>query len=236
MINIAIVDDDTISIKRLTQHIAMYGKDNNREFSVSSFINPIQFLNDYGANYDLIFMDIKMDMMDGISVCRKLRERDEAVCIVFITGFTQYALKGYEVSAFDYIVKPIDYGDFCLKMARILKFIDRSKKIEYITLKQKNGCMQVNTAEILYVEVRGHNLEYHLGDTTVSVRGSLKKAAETLNPQNFARCSEYFIVNLAKISGMERSDLTVGKETLRIGRAYKAAFRKSFEEYILRRK
>lgn len=236
MINVAIVDDDAVSIKRLTQYIAMYGKENCMELRVSSFINPVQFLNDYGAKYDLIFMDIKMDMLDGISVCRKLREIDEAVCIVFITGFTQYALNGYEVSAFDYIVKPIDYGNFCLKMARIIKFINRGKEVNYVTLKFKYGCMQVNTTDILFIEVRGHNLEYHLVDKTVSVRGSLKKAEETLNQLYFARCSEYFIVNLGKISGIEKGDVFIDGEILKIGRAFKSSFMKSFQEYILGRK
>lgn len=236
MINVAIVDDDQASIRRLANHLALYGEENSIGFKVSSFLNPVQFLNDYGAEYDLIFMDIRMDMMDGISVCRRLREMDESVCIVFITGFTQYALSGYEVQAFDYIVKPIDYANFCLKMARIIKFIVRNREVNRITLRLKSGCVQIAEGDIIFIEVRGHNLEYHLADKTVSVRGSLKKAEEELTPALFARCSEYFIVNLEKVSGINKNEISICGTSLRIGRAYKAKFMKKFEDCIIGRR
>lgn len=233
---VAIVDDDAMSIKRLTQYVITYGQENGIEFKCVSFVNPVQFLEGYDAGYDLIFMDIKMDMMNGISVCRRIRKIDEAVCIVFITGFTQYALNGYEVSAFDYIVKPIGYGNFCLKMSRIIKFISKNKKKNYITLKLKSGYEQIDVSDIIYVEVRGHNIEYRLADRRIILRGSLKKAEEALNQFYFARCSEYFLLNLEKVLSIKNGEVFIGKEQFKIGRAYKADFMSKFEDYVLRRK
>ena len=78
-------------------------------------MNGMNFLDDYKGDCDLIFMDIAMPHMDGLETAAALRKRGDNTCLIFITSMAQYALKGYEVNAFDFLVKPLAYELFCIK-------------------------------------------------------------------------------------------------------------------------
>ena len=118
MLNIAIVEDEKEMSNCLRDYLIKFFNEENISIDVSIFDNGNIFLEKYKLNYNLIFLDIKMPSIDGMEVAQKIRKIDKNVMIIFVTSLAQYAIKGYEVNAFDYILKPIDYYNFKLKMSR----------------------------------------------------------------------------------------------------------------------
>ena len=102
---IAIVEDKQQHIETLKDHLSKYSKDNGIFFDVHTFSDGLKFLDAYNIPFDIVFMDVEMPHINGIETAKRLRKIDRNVCLVFITEFSQFAINGYEVEAFDFIAK-----------------------------------------------------------------------------------------------------------------------------------
>lgn len=120
IVHIALVEDDVKAAETIQKYLDRYEAENQIKFDVTTFSNAIPLLENYTADYDIIFMDIRMPYMNGMDAAHRLRAIDSKVILIFITSLTQYAVAGYEVEALDYIVKPVNYYDFALKLARAI--------------------------------------------------------------------------------------------------------------------
>ena len=120
MRNIAIVEDEDGAAEILQSHIEQFAKTNGQEFTVRRFRDAVELLTDYKPLYSVVFMDIQMPHMDGMTAAMQLRALDKTVSIIFITNLVQYAQKGYEVDAIAYLLKPVSYFDFALKFKKAL--------------------------------------------------------------------------------------------------------------------
>ena len=119
--------------------------------------NAVTFLTDYRADADIVFLDIEMPMLDGMSAAEKLRETDPYVIIVFVTNMKQYAIRGYSVGALDFIVKPVSYAALSSLMNKARKLIS-SRGGSEITVGSGSAVRRVPLSRILYVEVSRHRL------------------------------------------------------------------------------
>ena len=155
-------------------------------------------------------MDVEMPHIDGIELAKKLRQIDEKVVIIFITNMAQYAIKGYEVNALDYVLKPIHYGRLSALMRKTLNHIEKNQDAE-IWLKTAMGNEKFYGSDLIYIEVRGHLVVYHTLKGDIEAWSSLKEVSEKL-PDNFFRCSNKIIVNCKyiKLSGKDFIELTNG--------------------------
>ena len=107
MWNIAIIEDEEAMSNQLVSYFAKFGKENNESFSFAIFNNAETFLKNYKKEYSVVLMDINLPGMNGMECVKKLREIDDTVLVVFVTNLSQFAVDGYEVKAFDFVVKPI---------------------------------------------------------------------------------------------------------------------------------
>ena len=121
MITIAIVEDDKKSAKILQDYILRYSEEKQEPLAVECFENGLNFISDYKASCDIALMDIEMPHMNGLDTARKLREFDSQIPLIFITNMAQYAINGYEVQALDFMVKPIEYFNFSLKLDKAIR-------------------------------------------------------------------------------------------------------------------
>ena len=115
-IQIAIVEDDKLASDTIKEYILRYGKENSLQFGISQYSDAVGLLDQYSAEYDIIFMDIQMPYMNGMDAAHRLRTLDQKVILIFTTSLAQYAIEGYSVDAMAYLLKPINYYEFAMKL------------------------------------------------------------------------------------------------------------------------
>lgn len=231
MIHIALVDDDHKIIEQLKRYIGRYYDNNTENYKITVFLDGMDLLTNYRPVYDLIFMDIHMSKLDGLRTARRLREADENVLLVFITNLAKYAVRGYEVNALDFMVKPLKYEHFSMNMKKaegILKKYTGSNIVINI-----NGEFHVlSTTDIYYVEVNDHWLIYCLRDRSYKVRGSMKKLQEQIKTDDFQMCNRCYLVNMKHVKSIKGDMVTVGEYQLKISRARKKEFTAALTDYF----
>ena len=160
MINIAIVEDDNDVVAQLKEYIARYMGENDMDYHVETFGSAESFLFGGADSFDIILMDIQLPEMDGMSAVKELRKTNELVVVVFVTSLAQYALKGYEVGATDFMVKPLNYYGFALKFRRAVTAAGRNRD-ENLVVRNKTRVNVLRICDIYYIEIASHTINYH---------------------------------------------------------------------------
>lgn len=230
MINVAIIEDDINAQNKLKSFLRRYGEEKKERFNCYTFTSAELFLTDYRPDYDLVFMDIELSGMDGMRAAKKLRKIDDKVVLVFVTNLMQFAVGGYEVGAFDFILKPITYGSFFLKFNRILQKV-KSLDDTQIIVRGKQYVKKLFASNIMYVESCDHDLTYHTTDGDVTARGSMRYAVEQLKERDFELCNQCYLVNLKYVLGVYENVVKVGNDELVISRPKKKSFTAAVNAY-----
>lgn len=234
MLSVAIVEDESSFSDLLSSYLNQYSDAHGESFSVSTFINGIEFLNNYSANYDIIFMDIEMPFMNGMETAQKLRKIDHSAVLIFITNLARYAIKGYEVDAMDYILKPLNYPAFAMKMQKAIRLCQK-KQEEKITIATRTGSICFPASSVFYIESVGHHMEYHTEHGLYTGYGTLKKLEEQLPRTIFFRCNSCYIINFHFVKGYDGNTVQVGDTTLTISRARKKQFLEALHQFYISR-
>lgn len=235
MLNIAIVEDDDREAKMLIDGLNRYAEEHQSTFSIQRFSDGVAFLCHDKQRFDLIFMDVEMPSMDGLQTAAKLREKDSQVVLVFVTKLFQYAVNGYEYDATDYIIKPIRYPSFSLKMERIEKRCSRGKE-KFLQLKYSGGMKIVPQAALSYVELQGHRIIYHTDQGELTYYGNGKQIEEMLPEEDFFRCNSGYFVNLQRVTGLDGFTVFLGDTELQVSHARRKAFMEALHAYFARQK
>ena len=231
--NIAVVDDNDESFETLCGYFDMFSKENNRNFQVTRFKNGEKFLHSYTKkDFDIVLMDIDLPGMNGMDTVKKLREIDQDVTVVFVTSLAQYAVAGYEVNAFDFIVKPFTYYHFSVKMRRVINRFEGKRDVRFWINVTGSGKKEINSATLKYVEVMKHNVIYHTEEGDFVTLGSMLKAQEQLKEASFALCNRCYLLNLKYVTGVHLFEVIVGGETLQISHLKRNEFLEELNHYI----
>ena len=232
MLRIAIVEDNVSDANLLKRYINEFCTENQIHYQVDHFESGDAFLENYTKIWDLVLLDIEMPGADGMETARKIREMDEETFLVFVTNMAQYAIRGYEVDAYDFVVKPVQYAPFCMKMKKLLGMMKMRQK-KHLMIQQTNGMQKVFLQEIIYAQVCNHKLVIHTERGTVEGRGSLAKLEEDLKMYAFTRCNSGYLVNLRNIKAIEKDMVRMSNEDrLPLSRARKKEFLREFARYL----
>lgn len=229
MYKVAVVEDEQEAADALCECLNRYGEEQSVKFEILRYDSGLKFLDAYKSAFDLVFMDIEMPDIDGIKTAEKLRQIDSCVGLVFITNLAKYAIKGYEYDALDYILKPLSYPVFKLKLSRILARIRKSNK--NIVLSSRSGQNVIPLNSVCYVEVSAHTIIYHTEHNDYTEYGTLKEALKKFPPDQFIRCNNCYLVNLAHVTGYNGSVLEVGGYQLEISRSRKREVIAAYNAY-----
>lgn len=214
---ITIVEDDASYVKQLKEYLGRYSSEYGLSIDTEVFSNGMDFATDYRADSDIVLLDIEMPFMNGLDAAAKIREFDNTVAILFITNMAQYAIKGYEVHAVDFIVKPISYFNFADKLTKAVRYAKRDSKKE-IVIKSESALVRMPTSSILFVEKDRNILVYHTLDGEYRERGTMQELESRLAGDTFSVCTSGCVVNLRHVKKTTPSTVTVGDTELPISR------------------
>lgn len=231
MIKIAIVEDENEMSSDLKKHIEMFFNQHDKKIVIDIFDNAMKFLDKYKSKYDLVFMDINLPYMDGIEASEKLRKKDPTVIIVFVTSLAQYAIEGYKVHAFDYVLKPVNYYNFVLTLERILPHLkDNDKSIVIYT--NKTSFKKILIERIKYIEIINHKLVFHTLDGDYETHGALNDYVDMLKDDYFELCNRCYLINLKMVSQVTPDSVIIDDESLLISRPKRKQFLHVLNEFI----
>lgn len=230
----AIIDDEPLAAELLASYA------NKTPFlrltgTYNSAINGIKDLRDNPV--DLLFLDIQMPEMGGIEFAKILPKETK---IIFTTAFGQYAIEGYKVNAIDYLLKPISYEEFLKASTKALELFstihkqDTYRQDRFMLVKSDYKLMKVALDDILYIEGLKDYVRIYLtdGEKIMSLM-NMKKLEEYLPCPEFMRTHRSYIVNMSKITVIDRFRIVFGNTYIPISDSYKEEVQTYFDKHIL---
>lgn len=231
---IAIVEDERPCQEQMIKYLTDFAQEYDTVIRPQVFSDGDEIIEAYenGDNqWSIIFLDIKMKNKNGIETAREIRKKDNDVVIIFITSLMQYAIKGYEVDALDFVLKPISYGQFVLKMKKALNSV-KKRESRFLVLFKGQRMDKVFTDDIRYIEVQNHYLYIATKSHTYKMRGTMQEIEKELSDLPFARCSNSYLVNLRHVKQVKKDTVYLADTELSITRTKKADFLQQFSDYL----
>jgi len=184
------------------------------------------------ADIQLLFIDINMPDINGMEFVKSLTSKPY---LVFTTAYSEYAVEGFQVDAADYLLKPITFSNFLKAANKVKNLIELSTNFQketvrttasHLFVKSDYKLIRIELDDIKYIESQHEYIKIHLSSSTpVMTQLSLKSIEEQLPPGRFMRVHRSFIVNLAKISVIERNRIVFdGKIYIPVSEQYKEKF------------
>jgi len=229
MIHIAVVEDDQNYADQIKGYLDRFAQENKMDIRTQCFCNGMEIAEGYTPVYDIIFLDIEMPLLDGMSAAEHIRQKDPDVILVFITNLAQYAIRGYGVNALDYVLKPIGYAAFAMKLQKACRIL-AGRETRYVLLTDEQESRKISVSNIRYIEVANHQLIYHTTEGDFFQFGTLRKLEDELG-DSFARCNHCYLINLAYVDGTREDFVLLGGDTLKISRAKKKQFMQMLSDY-----
>jgi DNA-binding LytR/AlgR family response regulator len=183
---------------------------------------------------DLIFLDIQMPNISGIDFYNNLEEKP---LVIFTTAYSNYALKGFELNAIDYLLKPFDFERFhkaIIKAKEYFAFSNKSKnEVRYIYVRADYALIKIDCNEILFLESIDDYIKIHLlGKKPIMTLGTLKSMEEKLPNELFTRVHRSYIVSINKIESVKGKNIQMNASEIPISNKYEACFFKLYAKDI----
>ena len=228
---VAIVDDNNIDAEYVHSILNAWALDRQACVQVQQFTSAENFLFQYAEDkdWDILLLDIEMGAIDGVSLAKKIRQENETVQIVFITGFADYIAEGYEVSALHYLMKPV-------KQEKLFAVLDRAvaaaEKTERVILLPVGGEMlRLPVGQVEYVEAFSHTVALITGTDTIQVKMSISEIEKLLG-EGFVRCHRSYLVGLKHIARLSKTEVILDSgKSLPLSRSAAASVHKAFIAY-----
>ena len=201
--DIAVVDDEKV----IREHICALIEKHKPKSRTESYVTGEELL---GSKkwFDIVFLDIQMDGMNGIETARCLREKQENVILIFITGIKEYVFDALDLYAFQYLLKPVDEKKFAEVLERAVMEAGKKKEKKLLFIRRKN--ITLDQTDILYIESKGKKVEIHTArqKEAIEIYAAMGELEEQLG-ENFYRCHRAYIVNMAYIAEYDNESITL---------------------------
>ncbi|MBR2548682.1 MAG: response regulator transcription factor [Clostridiales bacterium] len=181
--------------------------------------------------YDLVFLDIEMPAVDGITLAKKIRSKSENVFIVFLTSHIEYALEGYEVNALRYLTKPVDID----KLREVLKYVldKQGSNSHQIIIKEDGEDILIDINDVIYMESMNQNVRIVTSAGEHIIRYNIGDFEEELKDDGFFRIHRGYLISLSKVKRLSKNDVVMdGDVTLPVSRSNVKPLKDAFYFYV----
>ncbi len=215
-VRIAICDDEEryrIELKTILNKLLI-----NADLNIDTFDDGNILADAFAASpYDLVFLDIEMPALDGITLAKKIRARSENVFIVFLTSHIEYALEGYEVNALRYLTKPVDIE----KLKEVIRYVqEKQGSSRQIIIKEDGEEILIDINDVIYMESMNQNVRIVTAKGEHVIRYNIGDFEEQLKNDGFFRIHRGYLISLSKVKKLSGNDVILdGGETLPVSRS-----------------
>jgi DNA-binding LytR/AlgR family response regulator len=235
-LNCVIIEDEPLARNLLVEYV----KKVPSLHLIEAFSNPLAAMETLrSASVDILFLDVQMPEITGISLLKILKKRP---LVVLTTAYSQYALEGYELDVADYLLKPITFERFLKSVDKVTQRLETVAPVQpalveptsvspaFIFVKDGTKLVKVKLDEILYIEGLKDYVTIHTDNRKIVTLQRLKALEEQLPSTKFIRIHNSYIVSLDSIEVIQKNEVQIKGVSLPIGDTY----RKSFKEFIER--
>lgn len=231
-IKTAVCDDEAEMADELAEKLSEFFSANNIESRITKFSSGTSLLENIGEcpDFDVIFLDIKMKASDGMETARELRRRNYGGFLIFVTVLEEPVFDAFDVSAYAYLVKPIEDGRFENTMNRLKKSFAENT----VVIRRNGETSLVRSDEIVCCEVIDRKLYIRLSSgETVDFYGRLEEFESRIDSR-FFKCHRSFLINFAHLKKFRGSSAVMSDGTeVPVSRLRRAAFEEAFEKFML---
>ncbi len=232
MLNLALLEGDEKCIALAKEFTARYFSElpEKTEYTVDVFSDGEKFLSVADA-YDIIIASVDLPAGGGMELAQAYRANGGTGCLFFVADTADMAIRGYEVGAIDYLLKPVNYRAFSAAMKRAVLYAVNNSR-DRVVLASNRRILRISARDILFVESSRHKLTFHTTWGDFEDWGNISGCEEKLAPFGFLRCNSCYLINLRHIERIAGGEVIIGPWSLHISRGRKKEFVAAFLSYF----
>lgn len=228
---VAIVDDSKTDAEFVQGILNSWANQRQANIQAEVFPSAESFLFRYAEDkdWDILLLDIEMGNMDGVALAKKIRQDNESVQMVFVTGFADYISEGYEVAALHYLMKPVKQDKLFAVMDRAIAVMQKTERV--ILLPVGGEMLRLPTSQVQYVEAFSHTVAIITGTDTIQVKMPISEVEKLLG-EGFIRCHRSYLVGLKHIARLSKTEVILDSgKALPLSRGAAPLVHKAFISY-----
>lgn len=230
---IAICEDEPRQMELLIAMINRWADKSGIKAVICSFHSAEEFLFHWqdNAHYDLAFMDIQLATMSGMELAQYIRRQDRTMLLVFTTGLKDYLLKGYEVQAYRYLIKPLKQEDIYKTLTKANAEISLARA-DAMIIPNGSGSIRIFKNDIYYFEIDNHYVVAHTARGNFRYKEKLSNLEAILLEPHFCKCHRSYLINLHHTGQLTRETVEIDNgDKLPVSRSRWTALNECFINY-----
>jgi len=209
---VAVVDDNPVDAEYVQRILNAWAQERHTSVQAERFLSAENFLFHYAEDklWDILLLDIEMGAMDGVTMAKRVRQDNETVQIVFITGYSDYIAEGYEVAALHYLMKPVNQNKLFTVLDRALE--KRKQEQRCLNLEAYGEMVRIPFYEIRYLDVSANYVTVH-AKSDYTIKRTLGEFEKELDDR-FCRVGRGMILNLKYIQRVTKTEVRLSDGTV----------------------
>jgi|LGOV01.1.fsa_nt_gb DNA-binding LytR/AlgR family response regulator len=235
MIRIAICDDEEIFVDEVYKMIRVYQDKHDSDIIVDKYTDSLLFVENL-SKYEMVFLDVEMPLMDGFSVARRLNKLNNSCYICFLTSKKELGYKGFEVSAKNYLIKPVGQIKINNELEKVFSYLDNKKKSYIGFNKDMNKPVQMKVSDIISIEANGRSCSVKTKSGYIEVKEKFKDILERIDYNVFFSPHRSYLINLWKVTNYSNTEINMIDESIvPMSRLRLTKFRDKYYEFIVQK-
>ncbi len=207
MLSIAVCDDEIIECCNMARKIKDILEEMGRPCIVRQFQSGGELLQAL-ESFDIVFLDIIMQDLDGMKTAQIFREKASDKIIIFVSSSREYVFEAYDVEAFQYLLKPVDDRKLKRVLQKAVLKTERCSR-EFIIVSRERQKKKVFLDDIYYFEIKGRVVDVHGPEGIFTYYEQIGELENKLCDKGFFRCHKSYLVNLKYVDVYNRREVTL---------------------------